>query len=243
MPNEPGITITWLGHAATLLQTGSGKRILIDPWLKGNPATPEVYKRAIPHDLMLITHGHFDHLGDAVEIAREVRPEVVAIFEICHYLESKGIQRCNGMNHGGTVHWEDVGITMVNAVHSSGITEGEQILYGGTAAGFVLRFADGYTVYHAGDTAVFESMRLVGQMHHPDVALLPIGGHFTMDPRGAAEAIRLLGVKRVIPIHYGTFPAPSGSPQQLERETANLPGVKVVTLRPGESVTQARLCQ
>lgn len=234
------VTITWLGHAATKIETPGGKTILIDPWLKGNPATPDQHKSIQQLDLMLITHGHFDHLGDAVEVAQQTTPDVIAIFEICHYLESKGVQKCNGMNHGGTVHWNGTAITMTQAIHSSGITEGNQILYGGTAAGFVLRFENGFTLYHAGDTAWFESMRLIGRFN-PDVALLPIGGHFTMGPTEAAEAIRLLGVKRVIPIHYGTFPVLTGTPDQLKEAASDISGLKVIPLKPGESVSQSQL--
>lgn len=241
MPSDSGLTITWLGHAATLITTSDGKRILIDPWLSGNPSTPDQHKGGVGHDLMLITHGHFDHLGDAVELARRETPDVICIFEIGHYLESKGISNVTGMNKGGTVRWQGTEVTMVNAIHSSGITEGDQILYGGTAAGYVLRFPDGFTVYHAGDTEVFESMKLIGSLYRPDVALLPIGGHFTMGPREAAQALRLLNVKRVIPIHYGTFPVLAGTPQQLQTEASDIGGLKVVSLQPGESVTQTEL--
>lgn len=234
------VTITWLGHAATKIETPHGKTILIDPWLQENPSVPENQKRIGALDLMLITHGHFDHLGDAVTIAKQTNPDVIAIFEICHYLESQGVQKCEGMNKGGTVHWNGVDVTMVDAIHSSGITVGNQILYGGTPAGYVLRFDNGFTVYHAGDTDVFESMKLIAN-HKPDVAMLPIGGHFTMGPRAAAEAIRLLGVRRVIPIHYGTFPALTGTPEQLKEEASDIAGLQVIALKPGESVSQTQI--
>ncbi len=238
--SDSEVTITWLGHAATKIETPNGKTVLIDPFLKENPATPQNCKTFQHLDLMLITHGHYDHLGDAVEVANATSPDVIAIFEICHYLESKGVQKCNGMNHGGTVRWEDIDITMTQAIHSSGITDGDQIIYGGTAAGFVLKFDNGFTLYHAGDTAWFESMKLIGKFE-PDVAMLPIGGHFTMGPREAAEAIRLLGVKRVIPIHYGTWPVLTGTPQQLQEAASDVPDLKVIALKPGESVSQNQL--
>lgn len=238
MTTDQGVRLTWLGHAATTIETPSGKTIVIDPWIQGNPAVPADQKQIEKLDLMLITHGHFDHLGDAVAIAQQTQPDVIAIFEICHYLESKGIQNCQGMNKGGTIRWNDIDITMVNAIHSSGITEGDQILYGGTPAGFIMRFSDGFTVYHAGDTEVFSSMRLIGNRYHPDLALLPIGGYYTMDPVGAAEALRLLGVQRVIPIHYATFPLLKGTPDELRQAASDIPQLQVIALRPGESITQ-----
>lgn len=237
---ETEVTITWLGHAATRIQTPDGKTILIDPWLQDNPSVPANLKRIENLDLMLITHGHFDHMGDAVTVAKQTEPDVIAIFEICHYLTSQGVQKCNGMNKGGTVRWQDIDITMVDAIHSSGITVGEQILYGGTPAGFVLRFNNGFTVYHAGDTEVFESMKLIAR-YKPDIALLPIGGHFTMGPSGAAEAIRLLGVHNVIPIHYGTFPALTGTPEQLKEQASDVADLRVIALKPGESIAQSEI--
>lgn len=234
------VTITWLGHAATKIGTPNGKTILIDPWLQENPSVPENLKRIDTLDLMLITHGHFDHMGDAVTVAKQTTPDVIANFEICHYLTAQGVQKCDGMNTGGTVHWDGIDITMVDAIHSSGITVGNEILYGGTAAGYVLRFDNGFTLYHAGDTDVFESMKLIAK-HELDLAMLPIGGHFTMGPRGAAEAIRLLGVKRVIPIHYGTFPVFTGTPRQLKDAASDIADLEVIALKPGESVSQTQI--
>ncbi len=238
--SDSGVKITWLGHAATKIETPEGKIILIDPWLQENPSVPEDQKQINQVDLMLITHGHFDHLGDAVQVAKQTNPDVIAIFEIAHFLESEGVQKCHGINKGGTIHWNGVDITMVDAIHSSGITVGNQIIYGGTAAGFVLRFDNGFTLYHAGDTEVFESMKLIGN-YKPDVAMLPIGGHFTMGPRAAAEAIRLLAVSNVIPIHYGTFPALTGTPEQLREQASDISNLKVIALKPGESVDQSQI--
>lgn len=236
-----GVTITWLGHAATIIETPDSQTILIDPWVQNNPATPANMKSITKLDLMLITHGHFDHMGDAVSIARATKPDVIAIVEIAHYLESKGIEKTNGINKGGTIVWRNHHITMVDAIHSSGITENDTILYGGTAAGYVIRFENDFTLYHAGDTDLFSDMDLIRERFHPDVAMLPIGGHFTMDPIAAATAVRMLGVSAVIPIHYGTFPVLTGTPQQLREAARDISGLQVVALKPGESISQRDL--
>jgi L-ascorbate metabolism protein UlaG (beta-lactamase superfamily) len=239
MPSSRELTITWLGHATTLIEMEDGKRILIDPWLQGNPAVPEAKKNIDRLDLMLITHGHSDHMADAIPIAQQTEPDIIAIYEICTYLGIKGISKCNGMNKGGTVSWNDVKITLVDAVHSSFIQEGDQIIYAGTPGGFVLRFADGFTLYHTGDTDLFETFRLTGSLHHPDLVMMCIGDHYTMGPRQAAEALRMLGAKRVIPIHWGTFPVLTGTPEALRAEAADIAGLRVIALKPGDSVTQS----
>lgn len=241
MASDHGITVTWLGHATTKIDTPSGKTILIDPWLQDNPATPPDQKDVGRLDLMLITHGHFDHFGDAIQVANSTGCDVIAIAEICQFMQSRGVRKCTGMNKGGTVEWNGIGVTMVDAVHSSGITDGDRIVYGGEAAGLIVRFEDGFTLYHAGDTEVFTSMQLIGERFQPDVAMLPIGGHFTMDPQGAAKAIRLLGVTTVIPIHWGTFPVLAGTPEALREATGDVSGLKVVDLKPGGSVQQNQL--
>jgi L-ascorbate metabolism protein UlaG (beta-lactamase superfamily) len=238
---EPGIKLTWLGHAATKIETASGKAILIDPWVQTNPATPDEHKQQDQVDLILISHGHDDNMGDAVDIAKSTGATVICNFEIAHYLHSKGVENTIGMNTGGTVDWNGTQISMVDAVHSSSIVDGDQLLYAGNACGYVLRFDSGFTLYLAGDTDVFSSMELIGRRFEPDAAVLPIGGHFTMDPKTAAEAIRLLGVTTVIPVHYGTFDLLAGRPDSLEREAADVVGLKVVALEPGESVTQGEL--
>ncbi|HEX8919588.1 MAG TPA: metal-dependent hydrolase [Chloroflexota bacterium] len=235
------LKITWLGHATTRIDTADGKVILIDPWLQGNPAVQESHKSIDRVDLMLVTHAHSDHMGDAVSIAKQTGCSVIAIFDFCQYLAGKGIENCNGINKGGTAEWEGIQITMVDAVHSSGFEEDGVFISGGDPAGFVIRFPDGFTVYHAGDTDVFESMKLIGRLYEPDLAILPIGDHFTMGPRSAAEAIRLLGVTRVIPIHYATFPLLTGTPEQLKKETSDITGLKIMAIKPGESVTQIQI--
>lgn len=241
MESNRGAKITWLGHGAVKIETVSGKTLAIDPWLQGNPATPDDQKSIDNLDLMLITHAHGDHMGDAVSIAREAKPDVIAIFDFCEYLEGKGIENCNGMNKGGTVEWNGIRITMVDAIHSSGFFEDGAFIGGGSPAGYVIRLENDFTLYHSGDTDVFESMKLIGRLYHPDVALLPIGDHFTMGPRQAAEAIRMLGVRRVIPIHWGTFPLLTGTPEQLQIEAGDITGLRVIALKPGETVFQSQI--
>jgi L-ascorbate metabolism protein UlaG (beta-lactamase superfamily) len=240
MTNSEQVTITWLGHAATRIEYGD-YTILIDPFLTHNPATPEALKNPDKCDLMLISHAHMDHMADAIPIAQRTGCHVICIVELATYLQSKGIEDIEGMNKGGTIDWNGVQVTMVDAVHSSGITDGDQVIYGGTAAGFVIRFPNQFTVYHAGDTDLFEGFRLVGSRYHPDVAMLPIGGYYTMDPTAAAEALRMMDVTTVIPIHYGTFPVLEGNPDDLLDAASDIEGLDVVAIKPGESVTNADL--
>ena len=230
-----GVKLTWLGHATFLLETGDA-RILIDPWVQNNPSCPDELKDLGSLDAMLITHAHFDHIGDAVEIAQATTPQVVAIIETATWLESKGVENTIEMNKGGTVEVAGVKAHMVHAVHSCGIKDGDQVIYGGDAAGFVVELADGYKLYHAGDTAVFSDMALIGRLLEPDIALLPIGDHYTMGPRSAAEAVRLLDVKTVVPMHFGTFPVLTGTPDDLRREASDVHGLDVVDLAPGGSL-------
>jgi len=209
------VEITWLGHATMQLRLESGEVFLLDPWVEGNPKYPKghEFQRL---DGMLISHGHFDHIHDAVPLAKKFSPKVVAIYEICHWLESKGVQNCSGMNKGGTQGLGPIQVTMTHAIHSCGILDDGKIIYGGEAAGFVLRFADGRNAYFAGDTNVFSDMQLIEKLYHPELAFLPIGDHFTMSPVEAAMACRLLRAKKVIPMHFGTFPLLTGTPASLE---------------------------
>ena len=233
MAELPGGTeITWLGHATFLIET-NGKRILIDPWVMNNPACPDEHKDVGDLDAMLITHAHFDHIGDAVEIARSATPQVVSIPETSAWLGKKGVGDLVEMNKGGTVEVAGCRAHMVHAVHSCGITDGDEIIYGGEAAGYVLELPGGFKLYHAGDTAVFSDMALIGRLLEPDVALLPIGDHYTMGPRSAAEAVRMLGVKTVIPMHFGTFPVLVGTPDDLRQQASDVDGLEVVDLEPG----------
>lgn len=228
------VQITWLGHASFRVTSPTGKVIYIDPWL-GNPKCPEGEKQVERADLVLVTHGHFDHLGDTAQIVQQTSAKVICNFEISVWLESQGLTTAIGMNKGGTVDADGIKVTMVSADHSSGIKDGDRIVDGGLPAGFVVQLENGYKLYHAGDTNVFGDMRLIGELYAPDIAMLPIGGHYTMSPIEAAYAVKLLGIKRVIPMHYGTFPALAGTPAQL-REALSGHDAEIVEMQPGQTI-------
>ena len=230
------LQITWLGHATFLLQSPGGKKILFDPWVTGNPTSPESAKRLGALDLILITHGHGDHTADAVAIARSSGAQTVAPYEVAVWLGSKGLQNVTGMNPGGTLRALGLSITMVPAMHSSSIEEDGKIIYLGVATGYVVTFENGQTIYFAGDTGVFGDMRLIAEIYRPEIAFLPIGDLYTMGPEQAAKACELLGVKQVVPMHYGTFPALTGTPATL-RELVEPKGVQVLELTPGETAS------
>jgi L-ascorbate metabolism protein UlaG (beta-lactamase superfamily) len=226
--------ITWLGHGSFEFQLPSGQVILMDPWTAGNPAYPQ--GRDIARvDTICITHGHFDHVHDAVPLAKRFSPEVAAIYETCQWLESKGVSNLRPMNKGGSQQCGEVTVTMTHAVHSCGILDDGKIVYGGEAAGYVLRFPDGRSLYFAGDTNVFSDMQLIEQLYHPELAFLPIGDLFTMSPVEAALACRLLRPSRVIPMHFGTFPALTGRPEQLRELLGDL-RTEVWAIEPGQPV-------
>lgn len=231
-----GNKLTWLGHAAFKIETPSGKVILVDPWILTNPTCPEKDKKFERIDTMLVTHGHFDHIADAVELGKKFKPQIVGIYELCAWLESKGVGGTNSMNKGGTQKVGEIEVTMVNALHSCGIKDGDQIVYGGEACGYIIRLPGGLTIYHAGDTAVFGDMKIIADLYAPDLAMLPVGDLFTMGPREAALAIRMLNVRHVIPMHFGTFPLLTGNPEQLRQLTRDISGLEIHALKPGESL-------
>jgi L-ascorbate metabolism protein UlaG (beta-lactamase superfamily) len=235
-------TFTWLGHAAVEVRTPGGKVILFDPWL-GNPKSPRPAAALERCDLLLVTHGHGDHLGDAVAIAARFRPAWPCIHEMSLWLARQlpgGADAVTGMNKGGTVEAAGLRVSMTPAVHSSGDwnMDAATTLYLGEPAGFVVELENGLRVYHAGDTDVFGDMALIRERFRPDVALLPIGGHYTMDPAGAAIAAELLGVAHVLPIHWGTFPLLAGTPAELEAAIGARGGTATVHhWQPGDSVS------
>ena len=229
------LEITWLGHGTFQFRLASGEVLVMDPWLDGNPAYPKghTFERV---DTILISHGHFDHIHDAVPLAKKFSPQVVGIYETCEWLASKGVANTAAMNKGGSQQAGPVKVTMTHAVHSCGIKEDDgSIVYGGEACGYVLRLADGRVVYFAGDTNVFSDMALIEQLYHAELAFLPIGDLFTMSPKEAALACSLLRPKKVIPMHFGTFPALTGRPEELA-ELAKPTGVEIWPLEPGKTV-------
>jgi L-ascorbate metabolism protein UlaG (beta-lactamase superfamily) len=227
------LAITWLGHSTFLLRTPGGRRLLLDPWLEGNPSCPAAMKKPPKVDAILVSHGHGDHADDLVAVARDSNAPVVGIYELCVWLERRGIKNTLPMNKGGSLDVAGIRVTMTDARHSSGYVSEGQTVYLGEPAGFVVRLEDGLTIYYAGDTCLFGDMRLIGEMYKPDIAFVPIGDRFTMDPRAAGKACEFLGVRLVVPMHWGTFPLLTGTPEELKR---HLPaGVSMLELAPGET--------
>lgn len=228
--------VQWLGHSTFIVTSPEGFRILIDPWLEQNPACPAVLKQPEDLGLILATHGHFDHIGDCVAVARRTGAPVVGIFELCHWLNAHGVENTLDMNKGGTQTIGPVQVTMVHADHSCGILDEGRIVYGGEAAGYILHFTNGLRLWHMGDTAVFGDMALIAGLYRPDVILMPIGDHYVMSPAEAAQAVRLTGARRVIPMHFGTFPALTGTPEALIEHLGDVPDFELLAMRPGETV-------
>jgi len=224
-------SLTWLGHAAFRLDTPGGKRIYIDPFL-ANPKCPESEKEPERIDVIAVTHGHSDHVGDTVALSKKFRPEIVAIVELKGWLGQQGAEvgQMPGPNKGGTYEAAGCKFTLVNAFHSSSSDDGA---YLGEPTGIVLELEDGRTIYFAGDTCVFGDMQLIGRIYRPGIAVLPIGDHFTMGPREAAVALELLGSPRCVPCHWGTFPLLTGTPDELRRLA---PNAQIEAVEPGGSI-------
>lgn len=230
------VKITYLGHSAVKTVSPKGVVILIDPYLSNNPKTPADMKSVEKADLILVTHGHLDHVGDTLAIAEKTNAKIIVMGELGRYLTKKGAKNVVNINKGGTYTSQDIAVTMVHALHSSSVREGDQDIYTGDAAGFVIRFENGFTLYHAGDTGVFGDMKIIGDIYKPELSLLPIGSQFTMDPREATYASKLLGSKYLIPMHYGTFPVLTGTVEDFLKLMKEVPQTKVLVLKPGETV-------
>ena len=233
MDSSNGTRITWLGHSTVLIQTAKGTNILIDPFIADNPRFPQGFELPSKLHYLLLTHGHSDHISDAVPVATKHNSTVVAIYELADYVSQQGVKNTIGMNLGGSVQLEEVVATMVDARHSSGAQDKHGTHYVGVAAGYVLTIPDSPTLYHAGDTAVFGDMKLISELYQPEVAMLPIGGHFTMGPKEAAMAARFIGAKTILPLHWGTFPPLKGTPAELATLVDS--GVRVVQWVPGDT--------
>lgn len=230
-----GGRVTWLGHAAFLIESPKGVRVAVDPWIGNNPTFPKGFDYG-KLDVIAATHGHYDHFGaDGVSLARKTGATVVGIFELALTCSAAGVQKVSGMNKGGSQQVAGVEFRMVQAVHSSGTSgTGKEANFPGDPCGYVMRFEDGFSIYHAGDTNVFSDMALIGELYAPDLALLPIGDFYTMGPREAAKACELLGAPRVLPMHWGTFAALAGTPAALREELAKRQlKTEVIELEPG----------
>ena len=229
-----GTRITWLGHSTVLVQTPRGTNILIDPFIEQNPKYPRGFELPQRIQYILLTHGHGDHISDAAPVARKHNSNVVAIYELAAFIGQQGVANTTGMNIGGTVQLEDVAVTMVEAKHSAGAQGKDGTQYAGIAAGFVLTVTDGPVLYHSGDTTVFSDMKLIKELYHPELVMLPIGGFYTMGPREAALAARFLEPKAILPIHFGTFPPLKGTPDELADFLKG--AIEVIKIAPGESI-------
>jgi len=233
-----GTRITYMGHATFRINTPGGGQIVIDPFLQENPQTPDDMKQVGQLDTILVTHGHFDHFSDVEPLAAQTGATVVSNFEIFSYLQRQGIENAYPLNKGGTGQVGGVKVTATHAFHSSSIQlDDGSYIYAGEPQGYVLEFESGFKLYHAGDTALFGDMRLIGELYSPDLALLPIGDRVVMSPFEAAHAARLLGVQHVVPMHYGTFPFLPGTPEEFQKHLGEIaPEVTVHVMKPGDDL-------
>ena len=234
----PALAITWLGHSTFIVQLPTGPRLLFDPWL-GNPNCPAGFRKpdALGQiDVILVTHGHGDHIGDVAGVARATGAPVVCLYELGLHFKAKGLREVSDMGIGGTQTIRGVRITMTQAVHSGGIEDDGQVTFGGGASGFVLRAPSTPTIYFAGDTGLFGDMKMIGEVYRPEIGFLPIGDHYTMGPDTAAIAARWLGLRQVVPMHWGTFPLLSGTPAALRDHLAGS-RIDVLELKPGETAS------
>jgi L-ascorbate metabolism protein UlaG (beta-lactamase superfamily) len=237
MLDTKGNKISYFGHSAFGLTTAAGAVALIDPWLT-NPLCPKELQEPKRVDAIFLSHAHGDHMGNTVALAKKHKCTVVCMVETAAWLTSKGIgEQVKEMNKGGSFTAGEFGVTLTHAFHSNSIEDGDKVIYAGEPAGLIVRMPGGFTIYHAGDTAVFGDMQLIAEIYRPDLAILPIGDNYTMGPREAAYAVKLLGVGHVVPMHYATFPVLTGTVEAFRKQCSEIAGpVTVHGLRPGESL-------